>query len=95
MNDYFESIAQQFEVKLRSLGGRDYAVGLGLTGLVFAFALILVVIVHDYRSRLLGATSWNYAFLGGFALLLLCCLGFVVALERDTRNLKKVCPKRR
>lgn len=93
MDDYFESIARQFEVKISSLSGRNYALGLGLTGLVCGFAMPLFGIFHNFRSGWLGLAAWNYAFFGTSALFVLSLFGVMVALERDARNLKKGLPQ--
>ena len=96
MDEYFESIARQFEVKISSLGGPYYAVILGLTGLGSVFVGLVAAILHDYIYRLglmRGTKPLEYVALGALALMLLGFLGMMVALERDTRNLKKGLPQ--
>jgi hypothetical protein len=96
VDEYFESIARQFELKISSLGGRDYAVRLGLMGLGATFTGMVAAILHDYSHRLgliRGTQALVYVGFGGLALMLLGFLGMMVALERDTRNLKKGLPQ--
>jgi hypothetical protein len=98
VDDYFESIARQFEAKIRSLGGRDYALGLGLMVLVSALTMILAVIGHgidqNSHSPMFGLTKlWENVFFSAASLMVLGGLGTMIALERDTRNLKKGLPQ--
>jgi len=94
VEDYFVSIERSFENKLRSLIGRDYSVGMVVISLVSLVAIVLAAIGRNSGSRPFGETRfWDYILFPAIFLISVSMLGLFLALEQDTRNLKKGLPQ--
>lgn len=94
MEEYFASIERQFEVKLRSLVGRDYSVGFVVTVLVSLIILLLAGIVFKAGTHPFPSSGfWDYVMYAAIFSFIIGILGTFLALERDTRKLKKGLPQ--